>query len=87
MEFIKNMEKVIRKYIVEEIMFQTEEDYPAFDTPLLEDGIIDSMGLQMLLLFLEEKFNVALPDEELVPENFETIQKISDFVKKYMNSR
>jgi len=42
------------------------------DTPLLESGLLDSMGLLELVSFLEERFSVALPLEEFIPENFQT---------------
>ena len=53
------------------------------DTDLLiEDGIIDSMGIMVLLGFLEEKFAVHIEGDELLPENFATLAAISSLVEK-----
>lgn len=49
---------------------------------LIEDGIIDSMGIMVLLGFLEEKFAVTIEGDELLPENFATLNAISSLVEK-----
>ena len=48
---------------------------------LIKDGIIDSVGILELVAFLEAEFNIAFSDEEFLPENFETIFRLSSFVK------
>ena len=50
------------------------------DTPLIEGGIIDSMGMLTLLAFLEEKFDLVLGAGELNPKDFTTLQSICDLV-------
>lgn len=50
------------------------------DTKLFVEGIFDSMGFVLLLDFLEEKFNVVLADNELIEENFESINAIAYLV-------
>jgi acyl carrier protein len=52
------------------------------DDPLLENGILDSLGVLELVTYLEEEFNISLSDEELVPENFQTIACLTAFVQK-----
>ena len=50
-------------------------------TPLIEEGIIDSMGLMQIVSFLEERAGVRVPDEEVGPDNFETLEAIDRMVK------
>lgn len=50
------------------------------DTPLLDSGVIDSTGVLELVTFLESEFGVKVQDEEIVPENFETVGRIAAFV-------
>ena len=52
------------------------------DTPLLEKGILDSLGILDVVSFLETEFSMAVNDEELVPENFQTLGTLSAFVLK-----
>jgi len=49
--------------------------------PLLEGGIIDSLGILNLVGFLEEEFQMTVADDDLVPENFGTIEQIAEFVE------
>jgi acyl carrier protein len=54
----------------------------ANDDPLLENGIVDSLGVLDIVAFIESEFGVAAVDDELVPENFRTIQRIAEFVQR-----
>jgi acyl carrier protein len=54
---------------------------------LIETGIIDSLGIMRLLAYLESEFSIRLADEDLVPENFETIQAIRSLVERKSKTR
>lgn len=49
----------------------------SIDHPLLEEGILDSLALQQLVVFLEDDFGVQLGDEHFLPENFASIRSIA----------
>lgn len=68
----------LKDYIVETTFVEPD----SFDnnTPLFEAGIFDSMGLLLLIDFLQEHYHVEVTDEELTVENFETIDRIVRFV-------
>ena len=51
-------------------------------TRLMESGLLDSMGIMSLVTHLEHTYSFALPDEEFVPENFETPGTIANMVKR-----
>ena len=55
------------------------------DTLLFEEGIFDSMGLLLLIEFLKDEYNVQTGDEELVVENFESINAIVSFTREKLN--
>jgi len=50
--------------------------------PLLEAGILDSMGVLELVEFVEQEFAIRVSDDELVPENFKSIEQIAGFVSR-----
>ncbi len=50
---------------------------------LIEDDILDSMGILVLITELEEKYNVIIPLEEIKIEDFQTISTLVEFVKGY----
>ena len=51
-----------------------------FQDDLLESGILDSLGILDLVAFVEQNFGILLSDDELLPENFQTIERLSAFV-------
>tara|TARA_R110002049_G_scaffold299634_1_gene489960 strand:+ start:3694 stop:3942 length:249 start_codon:yes stop_codon:yes gene_type:complete len=51
------------------------------DTLIFETGLLDSMGLLFLIEFLKEEFNVVVNDDELLPENFESVNSIIKFIE------
>jgi acyl carrier protein len=76
------MNEVIKKYVIEEYM--NEGDSLANDTPLISGGIVDSFSMVSLKRFLENKYKISIPDSAATPEAFDTINKISSLVQKYM---
>lgn len=52
------------------------------DTALLEKGILDSLGILDLVSYLESEFSILISDEDLLPENFQTLSTLSAFVLK-----
>jgi acyl carrier protein len=57
------------------------------DTALLEKGILDSLGILDVVSFLEGEFSITINDEELIPDNFQSLGTLSSFVRnKHGNS-
>ena len=57
----------------------------AEDDPLLEKGIVDSLGVLDLVTFLENEFSINVADDELIPQNFQTINQLTAFVQAKTN--
>ena len=73
----------VRQYIFSQ--FPTARQRSLGDTdPLLESGIIDSLGVLDVVGFIEAEFKIAVDDEDLTPENFQNICQISAFVERKM---
>jgi acyl carrier protein len=72
----------IRKYIQENILAENAE---ITDTTDLKKAGIDSFSTVEIILFIERKFGVAIPDEKLIPENFKTLQSLAHIVKELMS--
>jgi acyl carrier protein len=70
----------IRNFLLEKFPLARKRGV-RFDDNLLESGIIDSLGILDLVNFLEQNLGITLSDEELVPENFLTIERLSAFVQ------
>jgi acyl carrier protein len=57
------------------------------DTDLLSAGIVDSLGILRLVAFMEERFGVRVPDEDVVFENFQSIQSMASYVSRLLGAR
>lgn len=64
--------------------FEIENDNIDINDNLMEFGL-DSINMVMMILEIESIFNIEIPDEDLVFENFDTIKKISDYVLRIMD--
>ncbi|MBA4366817.1 MAG: acyl carrier protein [Desulfobacterium sp.] len=71
----------VRSFIVENFMFGNDEGL-SDDTSFLEQGILDSTGVLELVDFLEEKFSIKVDDEELIPENLDSIKNLVAYLSK-----
>jgi acyl carrier protein len=81
------MESVIIAYISRELIRKPELLPLKNDTPLWESGILDSLSLLKLLVFLEKGFKVPLDEFELIPENFNTVHAICTYIRSWQASR
>ena len=75
------MSNVIRNFIIENFLFEDDENLKE-DTSFLESGIIDSTGILELVSFLEENFGITVEDEELIPENLDSIANVVAYLNK-----
>ena len=75
----------VRNFIIENFLFDEDENLKD-DTSFLESGIIDSTGILELIEFLEEIFGVTVEDEEMIPENFDSIANVVQYLKKKKDS-
>lgn len=76
------MRDQIRRFIFENFLFGEPDDSLKDDNSFLEKGIIDSTGVLELVAFLEEKFKIKIADEELVPENLDSVNNLINFINK-----
>ena len=69
----------IRAFIIENFLFGDSNNLED-NTSFLEEGIIDSTGVLELVNFLEEEFEIAVEDEELIPENLDSIDNVTAYL-------
>lgn len=76
---MQDISNQIRKFIVDNFLFGNDENL-SNDTSFLEEGIIDSTGVLELVSFLEETFNIQVDDEDLIPENLDSINNVTNYI-------
>ncbi len=75
----------IRAFMIENFLFGEDTDLKD-DTSFLEEGIIDSTGVLELIEFLEEEFNIQIDDEDLIPENLDSLNNLEQFIAKLLKN-
>lgn len=75
----------VRNFIVGNFLFG-EADGLQDDTSFLEAGILDSTGVMEVVGFLEEQFSIRIDDDELTPENLDSISSIERFVSSKLQT-
>jgi acyl carrier protein/SAM-dependent methyltransferase len=76
-----SIEETISRHIADEIMLENDQTQIAYDEDLIKLGVLDSLALLKLIVFVEEQFDVKVDGEELIPDNFRTINQIKAFIK------
>ena len=78
------MKDLVLDYVINEYQ-EDEDDEITYETPLISSGFVDSFSMVSLKVFLEKKFSISIPDDKATPEAFDSVNKIVDLVKEYIN--
>jgi acyl carrier protein len=76
-----NVEQALKDYIVRELMADRPDATLTSDEPLIEGGIVDSLGIFLLISFIENEFGVKVQPQDVVLDNFATVAAIHKLVQ------
>jgi acyl carrier protein len=71
----------VRAFILENYLFTADTSALGLDDSLLGRGIVDSTGMLEIIFFIEEQLGVKVKDEEMVPDNLDSVNRIAAFVE------
>jgi len=74
-------ETIVRNFICNELLRGSDPELHELNGSLISSGILDSLALLKLLVFIEERFSLKIKDGEVTPTNFETIHRITAFIE------
>lgn len=81
-ELTVSVRAALRRYVLENHLF-TDDDAALKDADsFLETGILDSTGIMELILFIEETFQLKVTDDEMAPENLDSIDSLVAYVER-----
>jgi acyl carrier protein len=82
-----NVQQALTEYI-SELAAKTGQAMPTLDQPLLdsEGGIIDSMSMWPLIVFIESRFGIVVEDTDIMQENFRTLRELIKFIESKLHS-
>lgn len=80
-EKVVSTKQIVRSFIAENLLYSADGSLGiSDDDSFIEHAVIDSTGILELTLFVEETFQVRVPDDEVVPENFDSINKLTSYI-------
>ena len=72
----------VKKFVMDNFMMGRDESELGENDSLLDKGIIDSTGVLELVAFIEETYSIAIEDEELIPENLDSLTNLENYITK-----
>jgi len=78
---MNSIQSDVRNFVAENFLFGEDPESLQNDDSFLETGIIDSTGVLELVAFIEDHYSVEVDDDELVPENLDSINRLIDFIE------
>jgi acyl carrier protein len=77
---MSDIKQVVKEYVADNLLMGRWSDDIADDSSFLDIGVLDSTGVVELVSFLEKTFAIEVLDEEMVPENLDSLGNIEQYV-------
>jgi acyl carrier protein len=79
---IMEVKEQIKQYIAENFLFSSNGFNMDDDESFLEAGVVDSLGVVELVSFVEETYNIEVPDDDIVPDNFDSVDNLAGYISR-----
>lgn len=79
---VASIEQAVRQFIAQNFMYREGINSLTDRQSLLEHGLIDSTGVLELVFFLEKSFGIKVAEDEVMPENLDSVQQIASYVRR-----
>lgn len=89
-EVMFHMQKIaqkIRDFVIDNFLFEEADNRFSNDDSFFENGLVDSVGILTLVEFVKEKYAISIEDDEIVPDNWDSVHRIAAFVHTKLGSR
>ncbi len=80
------LKKTILDYVIDEYVEEDDDIEVEFDTELISGGLVDSFSMVSLKRFLENKYDISIPDADASPEAFDSVNSIAELVERFRNA-
>ena len=81
-----NIEEELRNFILENFIIDENPSQLDKNQSFLESGIIDSTGILELVSFIEEHYHITVEDEDLIPDNLDSLNNVINFINKKLKA-
>ena len=80
---MEEYKKAILEYVIKEYLEDDEDEEITYETELISGGIVDSFSMVSLKRFLENKYDIQIPDADASPEAFDSVDRIAALVDRF----
>ena len=77
----------LEKYLLTEVATDEGKENISEDEDLISQGIIDSMGIMKLTDFIEKTYGITILDDDIIPDNFQTLGNLGQFIQQKLSSK
>jgi acyl carrier protein len=81
------LERDLGRFIAAELLAPGEAQSIAADDDLIKRGVVDSLGITQLVDFCESRYGIQVTDADLVPENFQSVRRLAEYVDRKRGER
>ncbi len=75
-------ETAVRQFMIEDVFYDKDLKDLGPDDSLLAKGLLDSLSILKTVTFCEEQFGITIPDEDVLPDHFESVRTIAKLVER-----
>ena len=76
----------VRRFIIDNFLFGSDDPLLTDEASFLQTGIIDSTGILELISYVEDSYNIEIADDDVTPENLDSLDRIAKFVVRKLES-
>ena len=76
-----SLEQELRRYVIDNFLYGRQDQELSDDDSFVDKGVLDSTGVLDLVGYLEQSYGVEIADQELVPENLDSVRRIAAFLR------
>jgi acyl carrier protein len=80
---LEGLKDIVLNYVTKEYL-EDDGETLTYDSPLISGGIVDSFSMVSLKRFLENKYQIQIPDDKATPEAFDSVNKIATLVEEFV---
>jgi acyl carrier protein len=75
-------ETAIRTFLIEDVLYDRDLKDLSIEEKLLDKGLMDSLSILKTVTFCEEQFGITIPDQDVLPDHFESVKAIAALVDR-----
>jgi acyl carrier protein len=78
---MQQIEQEVRQFVIDNFIFDNDNHNFSNDDSFFDTGLLDSMGVLTLVEFVKEKYGISVEDDELLPENWDSVTRVANFLQ------